>query len=95
MYSQDLTKHPFYRPVTTLEMHEKIMVVFYILMVKKRNFTAFYEHFRTCALNLNRSQRNCYHKVFLTFKNTYVLLLVLSSEAKEKKYLKMVNTVIL
>lgn len=50
-----------------------------------RNFTAFSEHFRTCVLNLNHSQRNCYHKVSLTFKNTYVLLLVLSTEAKGKK----------
>lgn len=85
MCSQDLTKHLFYSPVTTLEMYEKITVFFYILMVKKRNFTAFYEHFGTCALNLNHSQRNRYHKVFYTFKNMYILLLVLSSEAKGKK----------
>lgn len=69
----------------TLEMYAKIMGFFYILMVTKRNFTALSEHFRTCVLNLNNFQRNCHHKAFLTFKNTYVLLLVLSSEAKGKK----------
>lgn len=95
MCSQDLTKHLFYTPMTTLQMYEKIPVFFYILIVKKRNFTALSEHFRTCVLNLYHFQKNCYHKVFLTVKNTYILLLVLSSEAKGGRYLKRINAVIL